>query len=235
MSTASNDTVLVVDDDSGLCAMLKEYLQEEGFHCLVANSTDTMFKVLARHACRLVILDVMLPGENGLVALRRLREAEDPVPVIMLTARASDVERVLGFDLGADDYVSKPFNPQELVARARAILRRTEPNDQRMVPIVIDELEIRPGLRRVSVSGQRADLTSTEYGVLEALARLAGQVLSRDELYQQALSRHSGPQERSIDMHVASLRRKLGRWPDGSERIATVRGVGYVLTVFQRA
>lgn len=230
MREPSAGHVLVVDDDSDLRGMLRDYLQGEGFQCRTADTTDAMFRILATEPCKLVILDLMLPGENGLAALRRLRESS-PVPVIMLTARGSEMERVLGLELGADDYLSKPFNPQELVARIRAILRRTATEPAIPAPLRIDELEVHPAARRVFLAGRDVPLTSMEYNVLEVLARSAGKVVSRDELYRRALARQAGPYDRSIDVHIASLRRKLGERSDGTERIATVRAIGYVLTI----
>lgn len=229
-------SVLIVCDDPGSRVLLQDYLQGRGFTCRTADTVDAMFEVLARDDFALVILDVTRSGDNGFVALAALRRLRDvsQVPVIMLTARGADVDRALGLELGADDYVSKPFNPRELVARMHAILRRAEIRRIEQGPLLIGELELDPAARRLFIAGIEIALTSSEYNVFEVLARSAGKTVTRDVLYREALAREAGPHDRSIDVHVASLRRKLGEWPDGSERIATVRGVGYVLTVFRR-
>jgi two-component system response regulator CpxR len=176
------------------------------------------------------VLDVMLPGTNGFEVLRRIRAASR-VPVLMLTARGDDVDRIVGLEIGADDYLPKPFNPRELVARIRAVLRRAEVEPQFKAEggrLVVGDIELVPGTRTVLRSGQKVDLTSVEFSILENLVRQAGQVVSREDLVRNALGRSLSAYDRSIDVHVSSLRRKLGQGPGESERIKTIRSVGYL-------
>jgi two-component system response regulator CpxR len=171
----------------------------------------------------------MLPGINGFEVLRRIRAASR-VPVLMLTARGEDVDRIVGLEIGADDYLPKPFNPRELVARIRAVLRRVESNPQPQVDsgrLVVGDIELITGTRTVLRAGQKVDLTSVEFAILETLLRLAGQVVSRDELVKKALGRDLTAYDRSIDVHVSSLRKKLGQRAGESDRITTVRNIGY--------
>jgi two-component system response regulator CpxR len=178
----------------------------------------------------LVILDVMLPALGGFAVLSKIRETSK-VPVIMLTARGEEVDRIVGLEMGADDYLPKPFNPRELVARIRAILRRTagiaEAGDE-SAAITIDDLEMDIGSRQVRSSSGEVDLTGAEFAVLETLVRAAGTVVSRDELSRRALGRRASAFDRSLDVHLSNVRRKLGPLPGGGERIKTVRGVGYL-------
>ena len=177
----------------------------------------------------LVVLDVMLPGMSGFDVLRRLRETSR-IPVLMLTARGDEVDRIVGLEMGADDYLPKPFNPRELVARIRAVRRRTEGGGgegrggHRPEPLRVGSVELDPGTREVFRDGALLALTSVEFSVLEALLRSAGTVVSRDDLAQVALGRRLTAYDRSVDVHVSSLRRKLG----DAEQIQTVRGVGYL-------
>jgi len=172
----------------------------------------------------------MLPGLGGFAVLSKIRETSK-IPVIMLTARGEEVDRIVGLEMGADDYLPKPFNPRELVARIRAILRRTagtaEAGDGSAV-IVVDDLQMDMGSRGVSCSSNEVDLTGAEFAVLETLVRAAGTVVSRDELSRKALGRRASVFDRSLDVHLSNLRRKLGPLPGGGERIKTVRGVGYL-------
>lgn len=223
--------ILLIDDDRELCGLLGEYLATEGF------SVDAVHDGLqgVDQACggqyTLVVLDVMLPGLNGLDALRRIREAT-AVPVVMLTARGEEVDRIVGLELGADDYLPKPFNPRELVARIRAIQRRLSSglgkDNNGSGLLQVNDLELDPGARAVRQSGQAVELTSVEFAMLEQLLAQAGRVVSRDELCRLALGRRLNLNDRSIDVHVSSLRRKLGPALDGGERIKSVRGVGYI-------
>jgi DNA-binding response OmpR family regulator len=225
------DRVLVVDDDVELCDLVKEFLQPEGLQVeAVHNGNRGLERALSgEHA--LVVLDVMLPGMNGLDVLRKLR-ASSTVPVLLLTARGQDVDRIVGLELGADDYLPKPFNPRELVARIRAILRRTRgeaPEKQApQTSVRVGDVELNPATRIVLRGGEAVDLTAVEFNLLDVLLREAGRVVTRDELAKIALGRLFSPYDRSIDMHISKLRKKLGEDGKGGERIKTVRGVGYI-------
>jgi len=225
------DRVLVVDDDVELCELVKEFLEPEGLQVeAVHNGNRGLERALTgEHA--LVVLDVMLPGMNGLDVLRKLR-ASSTVPVLLLTARGQDVDRIVGLELGADDYLPKPFNPRELVARIRAILRRTRSEaGERQAPqtsVHVGDVELNPATRTVLRSGEAVDLTAVEFSLLDVLLREAGRVVTRDELAKIALGRLFSPYDRSIDMHISKLRKKLGEDGKGGERIKTVRGVGYI-------
>jgi two-component system response regulator CpxR len=175
----------------------------------------------------------MLPGMGGLDVLRRLR-AQFPVPVLILTARGEDVERILGLEIGADDYLTKPFNPRELIARIRAILRRTAQVDTSTGPLFVGDLRLDPAAREVWLNDASLDLTSVEFTLLEALLRDAGHVLTREHLTETVLGRKLGPFDRVIDVHVSNVRRKLGP-AQGGERIKTVRGSGYLFVARSEA
>jgi two-component system response regulator CpxR len=216
--------ILLIDDDAELCTLLSEFLKREGFSvdCQHQGSAG-LAKALAGGA-DLVVLDVMLPGMDGFEILRRLRE-QSKVPVIMLTARGEDVDRIVGLELGADDYLPKPFNPRELAARIRAILRRYE----KRPPAVSGRLEVNgvtldPGSREVLAHGKHVELTTFEFDILEMLMRSAGRVLSRDALMENFYNRKATPYDRSIDMHISHLRKKLEQ---GTTLIKTIRGIGY--------
>jgi len=222
--------ILIIDDDTELCELVTEYLEDEG---LVVESVHDGVTGVER--CRanepdLVILDVMLPGLGGFAVLSKIRETSK-VPVIMLTARGEEVDRIVGLEMGADDYLPKPFNPRELVARIRAILRRTagaaEPGNESAI-IMVDDLKIDIGSRQVVCSSGEVDLTGAEFAVLETLVRAAGTVVSRDNLSRRALGRRASAFDRSLDVHLSNLRKKLGQLAGGGERIKTVRGVGYL-------
>lgn len=226
------DRVLVVDDDVELCDLVKEFLEPEGLQVeAVHNGNRGLERALSgEHA--LVVLDVMLPGMNGLDVLRKLR-ATSTVPVLLLTARGQDVDRIVGLELGADDYLPKPFNPRELVARIRAILRRTKGGDggerqALQTSVRVGDIELNPATRTVLRGGEAVDLTAVEFNLLDVLLREAGRVVTRDELAKIALGRMFSPYDRSIDMHISKLRKKLGEDGKGGERIKTVRGVGYI-------
>jgi len=222
--------VLLVDDDKELCAMQADYLAADGFEVSCAYDGEAGVTAALGGAFSIVVLDVMMPRLNGIDTLRRIRE-QSSVPVIMLTARGDDIDRVLGLEFGADDYVPKPCTPRELVARIRAILRRTE-GGQRSEPsseIELGPLKLSPRQRQASWNTSALDLTSTEFGVLELLARHAGQSVSKEELCQHALGRALTRYDRSIDVHVSNLRHKLGLLDDGRSPVQTVRGIGYQL------
>jgi two-component system response regulator CpxR len=224
--------VLVIDDDVELGELLREYLDQEGHAVATAVDGPTGLDRALSEAFDLVVLDVMLPGLDGFELLRRLR-TRSQVPVIMLTARGEEVDRIVGLEMGADDYLPKPFNPRELVARMRAVLRRmakaAEAGDEAGSEVVaVDDLELDPGARLARCSGEEVALTGIEFSVLQVLVRSAGNVVSRDDLSRQALDRRSSAFDRSLDVHISNLRRKLGPLPGGRERIKTVRGVGYI-------
>ena len=218
--------VLLVDDDTGLIELLRDYLAEEGLDAAAATDGLSGVRAALETAPDLVVLDVMLPRLNGFDALRRIRETS-AVPVIMLTARGQEVDRIVGLELGADDYLPKPFNPRELVARIRAVLRRGRQATGAGAAITVGDLRLEPGARRVQRGGESIEVTGTEYSLLELLVREAGKVVKRDVLFREVLGRRPVPYDRSLDVHVSNLRRKLGALPDGGERIKSVRGVGY--------
>ncbi|MGA7801847.1 MAG: response regulator transcription factor [Gammaproteobacteria bacterium] len=224
--------VLLVDDDLELCEMLAEYLTVEGFTVETAHDGEAgAARAAAQGGYDVVVLDVMLPRLNGFEALRRIRQSS-AVPVLMLTAKGDEVDRIVGLEMGADDYLPKPCNPRELVARLRAILRRTAAEHGEGAGDMVlraGGVSVRPAGRTAEWRGQSLDLTSTEYNLLEVLVREAGRVVTKAELSEQALGRQLARYDRSIDMHVSKLRRKLGAAPDGRSPIQTVRGVGYQL------
>jgi DNA-binding response OmpR family regulator len=227
--------ILVVDDDVELCDLLADYLTPEGFQIEVVHDGAQAVERAVAGAPSLVVLDVMLPGMNGFEVLRQIRAAS-PVPILMLTARGDDVDRIVGLELGADDYLPKPFNPRELVARIRAIQRRTDPAREREPgrhadTVTLGDIRLEPGTRTLFQEGRAVDLTALEFTLLEVLLRAAGRVVSREDLAEQVLGRPLSPYDRSIDVHISSLRRKLGHQYGGTERIKTVRGAGYQYTV----
>lgn len=230
MTSAS---LLIVDDDKELGQMLTEYLGGENFQVtLLRDGNEALERLTVRgDSFDLVILDVMLPSLSGFEVLRRLRHTQH-TPVIMLTAHGSDIDRIIGLELGADDYLAKPFNPRELVARVRAVLRRFAPHelDATNQPIVIGTLRLDPDTFEVSLSDRPVRLTGTELRLLEILMRAAGQVQSRESLTERVLGRRLTPYDRSIDTHVSNLRRKLGLGEGNAPEIRSIRGAGYVLT-----
>lgn len=224
--------ILVIDDDRELCELLGEYLGQDGFAVESAHDASAGLARALSGEHALVVLDVMLPGMSGFEVLRRIRE-KSRVPVLMLTARGTEVDRIVGLEMGADDYLPKPFNPRELVARIRAVQRRAAPlriapgSSGVPEPLAVGDVELEPGTRTVRRAGEVVALTSVEFSVLETLLRAAGKAVSREELARAALGRDLSPYDRSIDVHVSSLRRKLGRRVGASERIRSVRGIGY--------
>jgi two-component system, OmpR family, response regulator CpxR len=216
--------ILLIDDDAELCALLSEFLKREGFTVECEHEGHRGLEKALQPGVDLVVLDVMLPGIDGFEILRRLRH-ESKVPVIMLTARGEDVDRIVGLELGADDYLPKPFNPRELAARMRAILRRYEPRPRETSgKLEVNGVTIDPGTREVTSTGTRVELTTFEFDILELLMRSAGRVLSRDALMEKFYNRKATAFDRSIDMHISHLRKKLER---GENLIKTIRGVGY--------
>ncbi|MFJ4114045.1 MULTISPECIES: response regulator transcription factor [Pseudomonas] len=226
--------VLLVDDDRELTEMLALYLAREGFEATaVANGEEGEAHALSG-AFRIVVLDVMLPGISGIEVLRRIR-ARSQVPVLLLTARGDNIDRIAGLELGADDYVPKPSSPGELVARLRAILRRVQPHawaeSQAGEVLGTGALTLWPGRRKAQWAAAPLDLTGTEFSLLEALARQAGRLVSKQELSLNALGRPLTRYDRRIDVHISSIRQKLGPRADGSSWIQSVRGMGYMLII----
>lgn len=223
------DRILIVDDDVELCELVVEYLTPEGFQVEAVHDGERGLGRSLSGDHVLVVLDVMLPGMSGLDVLRRLR-AQSRIPVIILTARGDDVDRIVGLEIGADDYLGKPFNPRELVARIRAVLRRSQPGSSGLSApkISVGDVELDAAARVVRRHGIAVELTSVEFTLLEMLLRAAGQVVTREQIAKDVLGRRFMPYDRSIDMHVSKLRRKLGGSPNGEERIKTIRGVGYI-------
>jgi len=228
---ADRASILVIDDDLEMVEMLSEYLASESLPTEVCQDGESGLKRAMEGNHLLVILDVMLPRVNGLEVLRRLR-AVSQIPVLMLTARGDSVDRVVGLQAGADDYLPKPFDPQELVARVHAILRRTAPaaagvHDPGEVFHLAD-ITLDHRAHVVRRSGSIVDLTSAEFELLRTFLKFAGRVISREELFREVLDREFSQFDRSIDNHVSSLRRKLGPQPDGRDRIRAVRNAGYL-------
>ena len=219
--------ILIIDDDAELCELVGEYLESEGFEVESVHDGITGVERCLDSDPELVILDVMLPGLGGFEVLKRIRE-RSRVPVIMLTARGEEVDRIVGLEMGADDYIPKPFNPRELAARIRAILRRASAAAETGEPEVLEagDLAMDLGAHEVRTADAEVELTGAEFAVLETLVRCAGTVVSRDDLSRQALGRRASAFDRSLDVHLSNLRRKLGPLPGGGERIKTIRGVG---------
>jgi two-component system response regulator CpxR len=216
--------ILLVDDDTELCSLLGEFLKREGFAVECEHEGHKGLDRASQPGTDLVVLDDMLPGIDGFEILRRLR-TKSKVPVIMLTARGEDVDRIIGLELGADDYLPKPFNPRELAARIRAILRRYEPRPAAVSGrLEVNGVTLDPGTREVISHGNNVDLTTFEFDILELLMRSAGRVLSRDTLMENFYNRKATAFDRSIDMHISHLRKKLDA---GDNIIKTIRGVGY--------
>ncbi|SHG64884.1 response regulator transcription factor [Massilia sp. CF038] len=223
--------VLLIDDDIELLAMFREYLEQEGFTVACAHDGQSGVREALGGQYAIAILDVMMPRMNGIEALRRIRE-KSRLPVLMLTGRGDDTDRILGLELGADDYVTKPCTPRELTARIRAILRRTNPppdDNINTAPITVGRLSIAPAQRRASWDGAPLALTSTEFNLLEILARHAGRPVSKNELSEQGLGRPMARFDRNIDVHMSSLRQKLGTFADGRSCLQTVYRLGYQL------
>lgn len=241
--------ILLIDDDTSLCDLVGELLGRDGYVTHAAHEGETGLREALSGEYSLVVLDVMLPGLNGFEVLRRLR-ADSALPVLMLTARGEEVDRIVGLEIGADDYLAKPFSPRELVARIRAILRREQlaqesaarqlrnatgyamdrlptasPERRRLQ---VGDVVLDPAARSVSRAGEVLELTAVEFDVLEVLLHNAGQAVTRDNLARRALGRSLSPFDRSMDTHMSNLRRKLGADPSGRERIKTLRSVGYL-------
>ena len=237
MSTVANprlDRIVVVDDDARIRDLLRRYLTQEGFDVLLAEDGKALNRMLTRENIDLIVLDLMLPGEDGLSICRRLRAANDVTPIIMLTAKVEDVDRIVGLEVGADDYLPKPFNPRELLARIHAVLRRRPAQEAPGAPskeaqvVHFGPFEFDLSQRRLTRGGDAIALTTGEFSMLKALVRHPRQPLSRDKLAQLARGRDFEPFDRSLDVQVSRLRKLIE--PDAAQPryIQTVWGVGYV-------
>jgi two-component system, OmpR family, response regulator CpxR len=226
--------ILVVDDDVELCELLEQYLSSQGFQIDAVHDGSAGVERALSGTYSLVVLDVMLPGIRGFEVLRQIR-AKSTLPVIMLTAHGDDVDRIVGLELGADDYLPKPYNPRELAARINAVLRRTAASSAKdvltPVTILLDDVRLDTRARTARHDTRDVELTSAEFELLAMFFKSPGQVLSRDDLVKSALGRDLEPSDRSLDVHVSNLRKKLGPCPDGTERIRAIRNVGYVYVV----
>ncbi|HEY0427553.1 MAG TPA: response regulator [Pyrinomonadaceae bacterium] len=226
--------ILLIDDDEELCELISEYLTVEGFQTEAVHDGESGLEKAASGKYDLVTLDVMLPKMNGFDVLRNLRETSK-VPVLMLTARGDDMERIVGLEIGADDYLAKPFNPRELVARIRAILRRMPEAEENQAAspekFHVEDIEVSIAARSAKRNGEDLGLTAVEFDLLAALLRAAGKVVKKENLSEKVLDRKLSPFDRSLDMHISNLRKKLGERADGDERIKTIRSVGYIYTV----
>ena len=236
MASPSNraDKILVVDDDARIRDLLRRYLTQEGFEVIVAEDAKALARIMLRETIDLIVLDLMMPGEDGLSVCRRLRAAGDKTPVIMLTAKGEDVDRIVGLEVGADDYLGKPFNPRELLARIPAVLRRRPPQEAPGAPSAENEsvnfgpFQFDLGVRALHKNGDEISLTTGEFAMLKALVRHPRQPLSREKLAQLARGREFEPFDRSLDVQVSRLRKLIEQDPASPRYIQTVWGVGYV-------
>lgn len=226
-----SDPLLLIDDDRELGELLVEFLASEGFELELAYSGEEGLRKLSENSYRLILLDVMMPGMSGLDVLREMRH-DNTVPVLMLTAKGDELDKVLGLELGADDYLPKPYSHRELVARIRALLRRVEMDSHRPGPAVqpvlsLGRITLDTRVYQALVDGEDLELTQTEFKVLQTLMERAGQVVTKNELYQNVLGRPLEPYDRSIDMHVSNVRKKILTFAADYKPIKTLRGVGY--------
>ncbi|OED44310.1 DNA-binding response regulator [Endozoicomonas sp. (ex Bugula neritina AB1)] len=224
-----NTKLLLIDDDLELCDLLIEYLATEGYDVTAVHDGEAGVASALSGDYHLILLDVTLPKLNGFDALKLIRQQSD-VPVLMLTARGDDVDRIIGLEFGADDYLPKPYNHRELVARVKAILRRGRPvviPENQSKTLQIDDIHLNLANREATLNDETLELTATEFQVLKALIEKAGELITRDDLTQIALNRRLTLYDRAIDMHVSNVRKKIGARADGSQRIKTVRGAGY--------
>ncbi len=225
----ANHRILLADDDVELAQLLRDFLTRDGFEVVLAHDAEAALAAARGSTFDALVLDVMMPGRSGLDALRELRR-ESALPVIMLTALGEDVDRILGLELGADDYVPKPCNPRELAARLRAVLRRARGEDsEALTDLRNGPIALRATSRSVTVNGQPVALTATEFDLLVLLLRETGHVVSKERISQSVLGHPLGPYDRSIDVHISNLRRKLGDAPDGASPITTIHRSGYLL------
>ncbi len=225
----ARNRILLADDDEELAQLLRDFLEREGFEVALAHTADEALAAARAEPFDALVLDVMMPGRSGLDALRELRR-ESALPVLMLTALGEDIDRILGLELGADDYLPKPCNPRELAARLRAVLRRARgEGHEALTDLRNGPIALRAASRSVSVDGRPVALTATEFDLLVLLLREAGRVVSKERISQTVLGRPLGPFDRSIDVHVSNLRRKLGDAADGASPITTIHRSGYLL------
>lgn len=222
-----NSTILIIDDDTELTDLLTQYLEPEGFNVICVHDGDTGVKKALNMNFDAIILDVMLPKLNGFEALKAIRE-HSQTPILMLTARGDDIDRIVGLEIGADDYLPKPCNPRELVARLRAILRRTQKTPVHRPIIEEHNIVVDCSKRNVTMAGKYLELTNAEFNILEMLIKSPGQAFSKEELTEYALGRKYTAYDRSIDVHISNLRNKLGDNPQGEAIVKTVRGFGYM-------
>ncbi|MDR3278915.1 MAG: response regulator transcription factor [Synergistaceae bacterium] len=221
-------SIMMIDDDKNLIALLEEYFISEGFKCTGVTSGDEGLELFARGEYDIILLDVMLPGRDGIEILKEIR-SHSSVPVIMLTAKGDPIDRVLGLEFGADDYICKPFIMQELSARIRAVLRRINVIlDATQDVISVADLEMDLKSRSVKIGGQGIPLTNVEFRILENLLSYVSATISSEKLSMNVLGRNLSPFDRSLSVHISKLRRKLGAYPCGSERIKTIRGEGFM-------
>jgi DNA-binding response OmpR family regulator len=221
--------ILIIDDDTELCALVTRFLNSEGFAVDRAANGSQGIAMALSGSYALIMLDVMMPDLNGFDVLRRIR-AQSRTPVLMLTARGDTHDRVVGLELGADDYLPKPYDPSELAARIRAILRRTASplGSAASAPLAVEDIELTASTRAVTRDGKAVELTAVEFDLLEVLMKVAGTVVRREDLVRTVLRREFSPYDRSIDTHVCNLRKKIGRLKDGTDRIKGIRGTGYL-------
>lgn len=229
--------ILLVDDDLELCQLMSDFLSLEGFTIDVVHNGEDALSQTQKHQYDVIVLDVMMPKLNGFDTLRQLR-ADNQTPVLMMTARGDEVDRIVGFEMGADDYLPKPCSPRELVARLRAIIRRVEmERETENTPTSNGDslhhvdLELKPGSHKARRNGELLDLTQTEFRLLQMLMEQPGEMVSKDAMMKTVLNRTLGPFDRTIDMHISNLRKKLGPMDNGDQRIITIRGVGYLLAI----
>jgi len=239
--TPRPDRIVVVDDDARIRDLLRRYLSQEGFEVLLAEDAKALNRMMTRENIDLIVLDLMLPGEDGLSICRRLRAGGDRTPIIMLTAKVEDVDRIVGLEVGADDYLGKPFNPRELLARIHAVLRRRPPVEAPGAPakdaavVNFGDFEFDLSQRRLTRQGEPISLTTGEFSMLKALVRHPRQPLSRDKLAQLARGRDFEPFDRSLDVQISRLRKMIEPDPGNPRFIQTVWGVGYVFVPSEAA
>ncbi len=225
------DKILLVDDDVELCALLSEYLLAENFLVTSVHNGEAAIEHALKKEYDLMILDIMMPKPNGLEVLKQLQN-KIQIPILMLTARGDDIDRILGLEMGADDYLPKPCNPRELVARLHAILRRTQKEQIEMTASqsvsTIGDLTLDRQNRTILIMQKTINLTSTEFNVLDTLIKQAGQIVNKQTLTKQTLFRKLTVYDRSVEMHISNIRKKLGSHTNGSQRIKTIRGLGYL-------
>jgi two-component system response regulator CpxR len=225
---SSKASLLVIDDDQELGQMLGDYLATDNLKITVEHTGERGLATLQSHDFDLLILDIMLPGISGLEVLKQVRR-KSQIPVIMLTARGDDIDRIIGLEVGADDYLSKPFNPRELLARIKAILRRSQAVTTNKGKLELGSIELDTRTHQAAVAGNTLSLTGTEFEILKSLLETPGDVVSKEQLSERALGRRLLPYDRSIDTHISNLRGKLERAGNRNETIQNQRGVGYLL------